>query len=63
MIEFGNVRFLRGVANRVGLPKDLHLRRTPVQVTTETTKITEKTSKKLCDLCALRGERSFSPFF
>lgn len=26
--------------------KDLHLRRTPVQVTTETTKTTEKTSKK-----------------
>jgi hypothetical protein len=57
------LHYLWEVVNRVGLPKDL---------TTETTKITEKTSKKLpwhrlpgqvCGLRALRGERSLSPFF
>ncbi len=47
-----------GVANLVGFPKDLHLRRTPVQVTTEHTEVTEKkTIKYLCALCDLCGER------
>ena len=52
-----------GVANLVGLPKDLHLRRTAfvaVQVTTEHTEVTEKDLLKISVRPVISVVRGFS---